>query len=521
MIAMKRLAPLLLLATPLLLRIDPQAAFAQVQFLSSPSITKTTGAVISQIPSNSISQIETRGTTLWLGTSKGVARTTDGGLTFISYRGVPQFPRANTFALGVKGDTIWCATGFVEDVQGGGTVQTGTGYAYSFDNGTTWNSAAQPLDGRGDSVVSYGVNTVHFLPIVVPEQNVTFRLAITDSTLWVASWSSGLRKSTNNGLTWIRTVLPGNRSSISPSDTLSASDRTIDPRQNNNYLVFSVYVESPSIVWAGSAGGINRSSDGGISWSKFTVDNEQSHILGNWVIAIRGQRLGTHTRIWATNWPADSPDEQYAISCTDDSGATWKTFLLGVKAYDFAFKDSVVYVAADQGLFRSSDGGYSWNISGTIVDPANGNTLTSTSFYAAGVIADTVFGGNADGLSKTIDNSLHPFGEKWNVLRASVQVGAATSTYAYPNPFSPRQQPVRFHYSTGGAPGSVTLEVFDFGMNRVRTVVRDAQRSGTSEHDEIWDGRNDAGTLVVNGVYFYRVRVNGGDPAWGKVMVIQ
>ncbi|HUI65696.1 MAG TPA: FlgD immunoglobulin-like domain containing protein, partial [Bacteroidota bacterium] len=69
--------------------------------------------------------------------------------------------------------------------------------------------------------------------------------------------------------------------------------------------------------------------------------------------------------------------------------------------------------------------------------------------------------------------------------------------------------------------GSVTLEVFDFGMNRVRTVVRDAQRSGTSEHDEIWDGRNDAGTLVVNGVYFYRVRVNGGDPAWGKVMVIQ
>lgn len=518
---MKKTSSLLLLASPLVLRMFTPAACGQVQLLSSPSITKSAGAVVSQIPSNSVSQIATWGTTVWVGTGKGVARTSDGGRTFVSYRGVPQFPRPGIFAMDVKGDTVWCATGYVEDVQAGGTVQTGTGYAYSFDDGVTWNSASQPLDGRSDSVVMYGVNVIHFLPIVVPEQNVTFRLAVTDSALWAASWSSGLRKSTNNGLTWARIVLPGNRSNISPTDSLSALDRTIDPRQNNNYLVFSVFVENPYTVWAGSAGGINRSYDGGLSWSKFTVDNEQSHILGNWVVSIRGQHLGNHTRIWATNWPADSPDEQYAVSCTDDSGATWRTFLVGVKAYDFAFKDSVVYVAADQGLFRSSDGGYSWNVSGSIVDPVRGNTLTTSSFYAVGVVADTVYGGNADGLTKTIDDVLHPFGEKWDVLRTSVPVGALTSTYAYPNPFSPRLQPVRFHYSTGGTPGAVTIEVFDFGMNRVRTVVRDAQRGGTSEHDEIWDGRNDAGTLVVNGVYFYRVTVSGRDPAWGKVMVIQ
>jgi flagellar hook assembly protein FlgD len=67
----------------------------------------------------------------------------------------------------------------------------------------------------------------------------------------------------------------------------------------------------------------------------------------------------------------------------------------------------------------------------------------------------------------------------------------------------------------------VTIELFDFGMNRVRTLLRNAQRSGTAEHDEIWDGKNDGGSFLPNGVYFYRVTVGGNDPAWGKVMVLQ
>jgi hypothetical protein len=36
-----------------------------------------------------------------------------------------------------------------------------------------------------------------------------------------------------------------------------------------------------------------------------------------------------------------------------------------------------------------------------------------------------------------------------------------------------------------------------------------------------WDGRTDAGDLVKNGVYFYRVTIDGGEPMWGKIMVLQ
>ena len=319
---MKRFLPISILAPLLFLRLFLSEGHAQIRLLSTPGIAGKTDIIQSQIPSNAVSQIMTRGNLVWIGTGKGAARSSDGARSFVSYRTVPQFPRPGIFAMDVKGDTIWCATGYVEETATAGNVQTGTGYAYSFDNGGTWHSAPQPLDSQSDTAVAYGSNTIHFLPIVVPEQNVTFRLDVTDSAVWIASWSSGLRKSTDNGATWKRTVLPSDSlSSISPNDALAGY--AVDPRTNNNFLLFSVFVQSPSIVWAGTAGGINRSLDGGVSWKKFSATNEVNHVLANWVVGIRGQRLTTGTRVWTANWPAGSAGAAYSVSFTADSGATW------------------------------------------------------------------------------------------------------------------------------------------------------------------------------------------------------
>jgi len=55
----------------------------------------------------------------------------------------------------------------------------------------------------------------------------------------------------------------------------------------------------------------------------------------------------------------------------------------------------------------------------------------------------------------------------------------------------------------------------------VKTLVQNAGRSPNSEHDEVWDGRDDYGRTVPNGVYFYRVEIGGADPIWGKIFVVQ
>ncbi len=494
---------------------------AQVEALDSPRLSAQ-GPFRNVPPSNSVTHIATEGSTVYVGTSKGLARTADGGATWESFRAVPQFANDGIFSLAVRGNRIWTATGFNKPLKDepNRTVQTGSGYTYSLDNGVTWTHVPQPLDAPGDSIVMYGANRINFLPIIVPEQNVTFDLTFNDSVVWIASWSSGVRRSTNRGQTWIRTVLPAdNRNSISPSDPLSGY--VVDPRRNNNFLGFAVYLEDDTTIWAGTAGGINKSTDGGVSWIKFSAQNQVAHILGNWVIAIDGQPLGSRKRIWCTNWKAEDPNEQFGISFTDDGGRIWRNFLHGIKAYDFAFKDSIVYVATDEGMFRSADGGESWIQSGTIIDKVSGHRLVSRQFFSVGVVGDTVYCGSGEGLVKTVDNAAHPFGQTWQVLRAFRSVGTTNTTYVYPNPFSPKQEVARVHYSTGGRNASVTVEVFDFGMNRVRTIIKDAQRSGTSEHDEIWDGLDDSRRQVANGVYFYRVTIDGNDASWGKVMVLQ
>ncbi len=38
---------------------------------------------------------------------------------------------------------------------------------------------------------------------------------------------------------------------------------------------------------------------------------------------------------------------------------------------------------------------------------------------------------------------------------------------------------------------------------------------------DYWDGTDDAGQMVPNGVYFYRIEKDSGDPFFGKILVLK
>ncbi|MFH1781220.1 MAG: hypothetical protein ABH835_01235, partial [Patescibacteria group bacterium] len=297
--------------------------------------------------------------TIWIGTSKGLAKSTNYGRSWINFQNVPEFANLGIYALSILNDTIWTSTGYSK-AKDNEKIATGSGYTYSTNAGISWNHIEQTLDQRGDSIITnYGINdSVYMLPIVVPEQNVTYDISLSTGIVWIASWASGLRKSTDNGTTWKRTLLPlDNMNSIKPTDTLwtyAANDTLrqrklyfrFDPRgnqyiANNNLKAFSVLAIDSDTIWCGTAGGINKSTDGGISWQRFTHQNQDHPILGDWVIAIKEQRLQNKTRIWTTNWQADQQSEKYGVSYTENGGHTWTNLLHSVKAYDFSFKDSI------------------------------------------------------------------------------------------------------------------------------------------------------------------------------------
>ena len=215
------------------------------------------------------------------------------------------------------------------------------------------------------------------------------------------------------------------------------------------------------------------------------------------------------------------------MSYSDDGGETWKNLLHGIRAYDFAFKDSITYIATEEGIYRTADGGLSFAKVSSINDPEHRQAITSSKVFSVAVLADTIFAGTDDGLASTVDNAAHRFGSSWKVYRTFQVVGSSALTYAYPNPFSPSSEIVRIHYGPQTNPTySITLhvtasiDIFDFGMNRVRTLINNAPRSG-GEFDEIWDGRDDHGKIVANGTYFYRLRVENQELQYGKILVLQ
>jgi hypothetical protein len=61
-------------------------------------------------------------------------------------------------------------------------------------------------------------------------------------------------------------------------------------------------------------------------------------------------------------------------------------------------------------------------------------------------------------------------------------------------------------------------------MHYIRTIIQNASRNldGITNPDpQIWDGKDDAGNIVPNGVYFYRIEVGDDDPLYGKILVLQ
>lgn len=468
---------------------------------------------------NIVTNICINGDTVWIGSSKGLSRTTDGGKTWKNYWQTLEFGTNKISAIACKDGVIWVALARTVKIDND-EFPEGLGLLYSTDGGETWIKVSQPVDAQTDTVEIYGFNQIKTLPITTTINNIIYDITILKDTVFIASFAGGLRKSTDMGKTWQRVVLPPDfLNQISPNDSLNFE---LNPVKNLNHRVFSVIAVDDSIIWIGTADGINKSTDGGRSWVKFNHQNQIMPISGNFVVALGNQKFRSKNLekniIWGATINANDPDEYKALSFSEDGGNTWKTTLIGEFVHNVDFKDSIVYAVSDNGLWRTADFGKTWEKAGNIIDILSRQAIYTNTFYSIGVQGDTIWAGSADGLVKFKDSEA--FDETFKVFRAYEKVAGTDKTYAYPNPFSPWNEVTRIHYSVEGTRSEVTIEIFDFSMRKIRTIIANAQRVGKREYDEVWDGRDEVGNPVPNGVYFYRVKIDNKE-LYGKVLVIQ
>jgi hypothetical protein len=87
----------------------------------------------------------------------------------------------------------------------------------------------------------------------------------------------------------------------------------------------------------------------------------------------------------------------------------------------------------------------------------------------------------------------------------------------YPNPFNPRTS-IQYSVVSDQSLPHVSLKVYNILGQEIRMLVDEVQNTGL--YTVTWDGRDNRGTRVASGVYFYRLRVDGGRWSETKKMIL-
>jgi hypothetical protein len=511
---------------------------------------------ISGLFGTEIGDIVWSGRYLWVATQSGLARLDPSRASgasaadWVTFTELNGLGRGSISALDAVGDTIWAATLVDTVVAGQGTFQMGTGLSYSTDAGRTWNHLPnQAIFDTSKAGFRRGPTT--------PILNACFDLAMDGSWVYAAFLAGSLVRSPDQGRTWER-VLPGGAGEIvyfardTAADSLAILADSLSQAGGDALLVARLRAEADSLksqeflhrtfavlaygdtLWVGTSSGIAQSFDGGRTWrnSKVRTDPEGQPLpgnpAGNWVVALERQALEDGAQvIWAGTNVTGQPGEQPAISLSRDLGQNWAitgpTF-----AWNFAFTPNFVWAATDQGLLASEQAAGHEERQWEKVEVSDLEPLRGT-FVGLETAQGVLWAGAENGLGRSADE-----GRTWKIIRDLVRTRALDSgafvaiggvpdstalTYAAPNPFAPSQEPTLIVFGLQRE-AQVTIEIYDFASRRVRTLVEDLPFSCTQDHQVVWDGRDQKGQRVANGVYFYRIELDSGQRAFGKVVVL-
>lgn len=527
----------------------PSSTSAQVLQKSSTliKVLKSLEAVEPDIApsSNSMTDITINRDTVWIGVGNGLNRAVNTfdnswNLWFnFNSDNTEGFGRGGSATTHFDGRSIWIATvtdTFISTLSAQ-VLPVGTGISYSPDGGDNWTHIPQPKLSAADSFLIRGNGDR--IPIVTDTVSTvlktSFDLFATDSVIWLASLYGGTERSNDGGSTFFPVFLPPDNLTEVHPDSFYGGDAIYSPEVNvggsENYISYSVTVGQDGTVWVGTLRGINRSTDGGTGWKKFTSQN--ANITGSFCIAIEeqvyeemeGGNPVTKSVIWAGTRENGS-GEINGVSITEDGGETWRPVLLNVQVLNFGFDGKTAYAATlDKGVFRTRDLGENWENFLFTYDAETGDHNKTPEFFSVGVqtneagtVKSILFGG-PDGLSVSNDDG---FTWKRVIAFRPTAVDKTPKTYPAPNPFSLQDDAfVRFHYNTRGhdQPAMVTVRIYDYAMDLVTTLVKDKVRQPGGDFSELWNGRNGNGTIVANGTYIYTIKI-GKKNVWGKVTVL-
>lgn len=243
-----------------------------------------------------------------------------------------SFKNENTFYFGATGGGIWKTN----------------------DGGSNWKNISDKFFGGSIGAVAIAPSDENIM--YVGEGENTMRGNVSEGL-------NGIWKSNNGGRTWINIGLKDTR----------------------HIVKIVIHPKNPDIVWAAVAGhlfgtsderGVYKTTDGGITWKKVLFANNQAGAIDLVMEPENPQTLyATTWRVIRTPYSLESGGEGSALWKSTDGGETWTNLMnkkglpgketigiIGVTVS--ASNPEKIYAIIEcksKGLYRSDDGGETWN----------------------------------------------------------------------------------------------------------------------------------------------------------------
>ena len=279
-----------------------------------------------------------------------------------------------------------------------------------------------------------------------------------------------------NNMKWFGTINSG----VSIFDgqswkTLTEKDGLAGNRVN------AITFDADNNVWLGTDTGV--SCYNGLSWKTYNTDN--SGITNNRVFSIKSDESNT---IWfgtrrgvssfdGNVWTVYSAKTKYNILDTrciytidiDSNGVLWFGSSIGMWSYD----------------------GSNW-VSYTRYESELKDDVYVRALYTD--IDGKKWIGARDALSARISDNKQ-------IMKKSELPVQMKIIGNYPNPFNP-ETTIEFSIPESG---HVTIDVYNVAGQKVRSLLSQNMPAGTN--NLVWDGKNDLGSSVSTGVYFFRMQM--------------
>ncbi|MGB2988940.1 MAG: hypothetical protein WBC98_03190, partial [Candidatus Zixiibacteriota bacterium] len=304
---------------------------------------------------NWINDVAYDGKLVWVATRNGLHSSVDLGKSWFAYDTTSGLN--SNAVLSLTGDTSSFWAGLYQE-EGVYPFQllpplVGADFNRTTDYGATWASS-HPDQGQASSL-----------------EELPYDITLADTVVWAACGKGGLIRSFDRGETWENVFADTSAKRRFEEDVLEENDVFTS-------LAVDTFNVDTTVLWAGTRDGIYKfifttsdSADTVFQYLHFGVVEGSGSSLIEW--PFESLYIGIHRHedqhlVWAGGYgywnQGHLPPGDYVhpiAYMSTDGGANWGTYLDGILIRDFAFLDSTVWAASDEGLKRSTDGGENWD----------------------------------------------------------------------------------------------------------------------------------------------------------------